>query len=234
MHVPQNLSAAVHPLVFETGVPEAKYAIYGSGFLVGYGHRVFFVTARHVLRPDSLYPVCIPAPSGHLLPLRDAYFTPEEAASEDWADMAVIEVALDKTGVFHNDARVINLDLVVGDWEASRDTAQFFVLGFPNESSWVDYEADEVHMGFVELAGTYAFQGAAAYLHELNIPHPPPALKDFGGFSGSPVFCLVKSVGAFDRLLLCGMAIQGGRKAGIVRFVDASVILDLLAVRCRV
>lgn len=231
MNLGNNLALAVHPLVFETGIPEAAHSIAGTGFLVGYGRRIFLVTARHALRPDAIYPLCILSPSGHVLPLKDVYFVPAAEVDEDFTDLAVVELDMQRVASKHRDTRVIPLESVTGDWQQAAQISGCFVLGFPNQHSCVDYDTGEVQMGFVELAGTYRGVAQARYLHEFKVENPPP-LESFSGFSGGPVFCRRMAASGHEVLLLCGMAVQGSAESRMVRFIEASVIHDMLELKC--
>ena len=93
-----RLAASVQPLVFETGNPDVPYSTAGTTFLVGYQRRAFVLTARHSLHPDSLCPVCIfPSDfSQRLLPLKDVFFVSKNYASEDFMDLAIMEIDLTK------------------------------------------------------------------------------------------------------------------------------------------
>lgn len=225
-----NLALAVHPLVFETGIAEAAHSIAGTGFLVGYCRRVFLVTARHVLRPDEVYPLCILSPAGHVLPLKDVYFVPVDAVDEDFTDLAVVELDLQKLQIKHYDTRLIPMESVTGDWRQAAHDTGCFLLGFPKQHSWVDYETGEVQMGLVKLAGRYQGAALAHSLHEFKVENPP--LDDYSGFSGSPVFCQRIATNGSYVPVLCGMVVQGSPISRIVRFIETSVICDMLALKC--
>ena len=226
-----SLASAVHPLVFETEISEAPHSIAGTGFLVGYCHRVFFVTARHALRPDAIHPLCILSPSGHVLPLKDVYFAPAAKADEDFADLAIVEIDMQSVGTEHCDTRVIPLESVTGDWQQTAQVSSFFVLGFPNQYSCVDYEIGEVQMGFVELACSYQGVAQADCLHELKV-EKPPQLKSFSGFSGGPVFCRHVAASGRELFLLCGVAVQGSTESRMIRFIETSIIHVMLKLKC--
>jgi hypothetical protein len=231
MRTPENFCKCVHALVFETGLPEVPWTVAGSGFLVEHQLRFFLLTARHALRPDALHPICIKAPSGKTMAIRDVFYVPAEDASDEFFDLAILEIDRQQAIRECRDARILPLAIATGDWKGSMFASEFLVVGFPNEHSWVEYELREVAMGLVELRARYAGPTASEAIHELRVFEPPP-LQSFSGFSGAPVFMWKRHMGAESQLLLCGMAIQGTIESALVRFIDVSTILELLNVRC--
>jgi len=231
MKIYNSWAMAVHPLVFETGVDETPHSIAGTGFLIGYSGRVFFVTARHALKPDAIYPLCILSPSGYVLPLKDVYFVPITASDEDFADLAIVEIDMQRVDMEHYETRVISLESVTGDWQKNAQSSSFFVLGFPKQYSWVDYEIGEVQMGFVELTGSYQGIGKTECLHELKV-EKPSMLDDFSGFSGGPVFCRQLAADGGQLVLLCGVAVQGTIESRIIYFIETSIIQVMLKLKC--
>ena len=127
------------------------------------------------------------------------------------------------------DTNIIPLNEQSEDWMAMRHVSPFLV-GFPNEHTFVDFDAGEVVEGLVEMRGSYLRPADSPYLHEIKIQSPPPLIS-YNGFSGCPVFMLKYSVGAPALPILCGVAIQGSVESGIVRFIERSVLIDLLAAK---
>lgn len=228
MMLPQNLQSCVLPVVFETGIEEAPHSVFGSCFLIGYQGRVFAVTARHILRPDGvLSPMCVRSPSGRLLPLKDVFFIPISKVPDDFADLAIVEVDMKQLAGDMGVTRILPLRRDDEDWLPLRFVSRFVVLGFPNEHTFVDYEAGEVVEGSVELVGGYKGPAESTHLHEIAIENPPP-LESYSGFSGAPVLMLKRSVGTQIVPMLCGVAIQGTAVSRTVRFIDRSILLSLL------
>lgn len=95
----ESIAQSIQPLVFETGIDEAPYSMWGTTFLVGYKGRSFVLTARHTLKPEMLGPICIfPSDeSNRLLPLHDVLFVPQADVGDDFADLAVIEIDVEST-----------------------------------------------------------------------------------------------------------------------------------------
>lgn len=237
MPVPKDVLArladSVQPLVFETGIPEYPYSVAGTVFLVGHEGHPFVLTTRHGLTPDNLRPICVfPSDTSlRMLPLKDVFYVPSEHEAEDFVDLAVI--AVDTSRVEHGEvaqAKLIDLSLASGDWLSSADEAEFFMLGFPRDHAFVDYERAELHTERMVLQARYVGPSALPHLHELSIVDAH-SLTTFSGFSGAPVFAWVTRNGGRPRLILCGMAIRGTPESGRVHFLDRSVLLDALRVK---
>lgn len=228
-----SLANSVQPLVFETGIPEYPYSTAGTVFLVGYEGHPFVITTRHSLTPDNLNPVCV-FPSDvslRMLPLKDVFYVPETHESEDFVDLAVISV--DTSRVNHSEvaqAKLIDLALAGDEWLPFVDSAEFFMLGFPRDHAFVDFEREELHTERMALHARYIGPSALPHLHEIQISGRH-TLTTFSGFSGAPVFAWVAHNAQPARPILCGMAIRGTADSGRVHFLDRSVLLDALRVK---
>jgi hypothetical protein len=228
-----TLQQCIQPVIFRTGIKETPVSTWGTGFSLGTKSRVFFVSARHVIRGMAPDDVCVLSPSGRLVPLKDSYSLHPDLSTDDWADVVIHEVPLADGIQRAPDTRLIHLGLAGGDWVADAATSRFFVVGFPNEHSGVDYDVNEVYGGLVELAGVYAGPAAIdGYTHRLTIPHTL-GLTTFSGLSGSPVLMLKRTIGERDRFILTGMAIQGTTQAGTMLFVDRTVITSVIESKAR-
>jgi hypothetical protein len=229
----RSVSAVVQPLVFETGIDDAPYSTAGTAFLVKYERRAFVITARHLLRPEALTPLCIfPSDtSRRLIPLKDIFFLPVENVGDDYADFAVIEIDLQRLDQETAEASVINLELAAVDWYSVRDSSTFVVLGYPIEHAFVDYETELLSTKCLALSGKYARAANAKYLHDIEIDSDL-GLSKFSGFSGAPVFSWFEYEPRKGRIALCGMAVQGTPTSKRVRFLDWAVIRDAIKVKC--
>jgi hypothetical protein len=228
MILPEMLCSCARPVVFETGVEDAPHAVFGSSFLVGYRRRVFVITARHVLQPEAqTHALCVRSPTGRLLTLTDVFFAPASSVPDDWADLAAVEVDLTRVCGDMGETRIFPITDQPDDWMAMRHVSPFILVGFPNEHTYVDFETGEIVEGLVEMQGNYVRPAESPFLHEIAIQNPPP-LESYSGFSGCPVFTLKYSIGAAAIPVLCGVAVQGSVASGIVRFIEMSVLVDLL------
>ncbi len=220
MPVPQQaidrLALSVQPLVFETGVVDFPYSMKGTVFLVGYEGKPYVLTARHALYPENPVPICVfPSDTSHrLIPLKDVFFVSRSDEDEDFVDLAAI--AIDTMRVTHPEvaqATLINLALACGDWMSYAGEAQFFVLGYPEERSIVNYETLELRTDRMVLFGRYGEPSSLSHLHLLGVSDSL-GLKTFSGFSGGPVFAWIERPEQRPAPVLCGMALRGHQTRG--------------------
>jgi len=230
-----SVSGSVQPLVFETNLPECPYSTQGTVFMVGYAGRAFVVTARHLLRPDDCPAICIfPSDtSQRIMPLKDVFFVSNSHVPDDFMDVAVIEIDMKRvTDPEIGNARLIDLNLASGDWLSESETAEMFILGYPEEHSFVDYDHETLTNCRWTLHGRYAGASEVDYLHKFEVSGKH-TLSAFSGFSGAPVFAWIKLSGDRGQIILCGMALRGTMSSGLIHFLDRSVLLDALKVKLK-
>lgn len=240
MSIPQcaidRLALSVQPLVFETGIDEAPYSsTRGTVFLVGYEGRSYVLTARHALQPNNLVPICVfPSDtSQQLIPLKDVFYVPQALEDDDFVDLAVI--AIDARRITHPDvagARLIDLALSCGEWKRYAHEAQFFVLGYPEERSFFNYETQEFRADRMIFLGRYGGQSNLQCLHILSILDAV-SLKTFSGLSGAPVFAWLELPMQQPTPVLCGMVLRGTPESGLVHFLDRDVLVEALIAKRR-
>ena len=229
-----RLAASVQPLVFETGIPDAPYSTEGTTFLVGYEGRAFVITARHSLCPDNLSPVCVfPSDSSQrLLPLKDVFFVSEDYVEDDFMDLAVIEIDMARiVDAELGQANLIDLRLASGEWLSLAGSSDFAVIGYPEKHSLIDYDQETITTERVALQGRYLGPSSQAHLHELEILDTL-SLSTFSGLSGAPVFAWTERSGLAAQISFCGMALRGTPNSRRIHFLDRSVLLDALKVKC--
>ncbi len=231
-----SVSGAVQPLVFETGLDEAPYSIYGTVFLVGFQGRAFILTARHnlTLSGKGTSPLCI-FPNDHsqrILPLQDVFFMPQKDIPEDFADFAIIEIDPSRLDSETSEAILIDCAKASGDWYESALLSRYFVLGYPSEHSFVDYKRDVVAHGRVALTGKYVNPSEPRHLHELDIDDSK-GLNTFSGFSGGPVFSWIEEEPGRGKIAWCGMVVRGAPVSRRMHFVDREILLAALKIKCQ-
>jgi hypothetical protein len=229
-----QLAASVQPLVFETGNADVPYSTLGTTFLVGYERRAFVLAARHSLRPENPSPVCIfPTDfSQRLLPLKDVFFVSKDDVAEDFMDLAVIEIDMANIAdAERRQATLIDLRLASGDWLSVAESSDFAVIGYPKEHSLVDYDQETIVTQRVALQGRYVSSSSIPYLHELEVLDTL-SLTTFSGFSGAPVFAWTERSDLGAQISLCGMALRGSPESRRIHFLDRSMLLDALKVKC--
>lgn len=226
-----NYGRSVHPLVFETGLDDFPYSTAGTVFLVGHKGSAFVLTTRHGLRPDSLSPICVfPSDtSQRSIPLRDVFFVPLEYEPEDYTDLAV--VAIDTSRIENVDvaqAQLIELAPELIGWP--EHAAELVLLGFPEDHVFIDPDSQLLCTQRVVLNARYIGPSELPHLHEALITDAH-SLTTFSGFSGGPVFAVLRPPGRPPSAGLCGMAIRGTSSSNTIHFLDRSVLIDALNVR---
>lgn len=227
-----KLARSVQPLVFETGIEATPYSVLGTAFLVGYEGSPYVLTARHSLNPENIGPICIfPSDtSQHIIPLKDVFFVPREEFSEDFVDLAVMTI--DVSRITQEDvaqATLIDLARASGNWIADSQNAEFVILGYPADHSFVDYDNQMLRTDRVTLHAKYVGPSISPHLYEVEISEPHE-LTTFNGFSGSPIFAWAPRPGVPTAPALCGMAIRGSSESGRIHFLDRSVLFDALRI----
>jgi hypothetical protein len=237
MPVPQHaidrLALSVQPLVFETGNAEFPYSTKGTVFLVGYEGKHYVLTARHALNPENPLPICVfPSDTSHrLIPLEDVFFVPRSDVDQDFVDVAVISIQTrDVTHPEVAGAIIIDMARACREWQCCAEDAQFFILGYPEERSFVYYETQEIRTDRVALFGRYGGLSSVPYLHLFRVSDSM-SLKTFSGFSGGPVFAWIEKPDQRPVPVLCGMALRGTPSSSLIHFLDRQVLLDSLAVK---
>lgn len=228
-----RLSLSVQPLVFETGSADYPYSTKGTVFLVGYEGKPYVLTARHALNPECPIPICVfPSDTSHrLIPLDDVFFVPRTEVDEDFVDLAAISI--DIKNVTHPEvaqATLIDLALACGEWQESTEDVQFFIIGYPEERSFINDETQEIRTDRVVLFGRYGGPSPLQHLHLFHVSDSL-SLSTFSGFSGGPVFAWMENPDQRPVPVLCGMALRGTPASGLIHFLDRQMLLDALAVK---
>ena len=164
------------------------------------------------------------------MPLADATLVPTSLISNDWSDIALIEIDM-ATALkgFARNARLVDLDTFFDDWEPFAEVADFAAIGFPSERSSIDFEKRTVTTGRTILQGQYAGPAGQHRCHYMTV-NDGLGLSTWQGMSGGPVFAWVRRLGLPSQLFLAGIAIQGTPTFGMITFIEARIIRSALAV----
>ena len=163
------------------------------------------------------------------MPLDDVFFVPIEDEPEDYMDLAVI--AVDTSRIESAEvaqAHLIALAPELIGWP--EHVAELVLLGFPQDHAFVDPDSQLLHAQRVVLNARYIGSSALPHLHEALISDAH-SLTTFSGFSGGPVFAVLRPPGRPPSAGLCGMAIRGTSSSNTIHFLDRSVLIDALNVR---
>lgn len=98
---------------------------------------------------------------------------------------------------------------------------ELFLLGFPFESRFVDYEVKRIHFTKTVLRGIYDGPTTEEYCHKLRL-ETSITLEQLDGLSGGTVFRYPRNLEEPSQLV--GLLVRGTSQSGIVHFIDCAVI----------
>ena len=230
----RRIRNAAKPVYMRVNNDETPIASIGTCFLVGYKRRVFALTAGHLVKNAPAQDILISPVDGQSdwLPLSNGYrFNEERLSTTDEYDAIAYEVLLDEVSDRNKKgANVLNLDaLIQEDWRLNCYTSPMMLFGYPRERAIVDYDSITAKHSQFFLAGRYVESHRQPTLHILAVTNPL-RLESFAGLSGSPVFIQHGRIGSSEVVSFCGLAITGTATSGLVHFLEASVIVELLQV----
>ena len=225
----RSLRRLVRAVIFETGCSDCPLSTAGTAFLLSSGPKTFVITAKHVVGdypPDRLR-VYQSDHTATPLPIRDFFRVNAGEPGGEVEDLLVLEV--EPISRDQQDAEVsICIDPMADAWHEFKDTAHYFLIGYPEPMSFVDYEESVIHSGQVLLAGRYVgISAGLPHCHDLRVDNPL-AVSNFSGFSGAPVFSLHDRLAMPSILAFCGMALQGTASSGLARFLDCTIIQSVM------
>lgn len=224
----EELRACVRPILIDSGVAEAPFGIWGTGVLVSYRSRVYFVTAAHLVRNVPPSDVCVLLSEGakRRLPLSRGI----GCKPEDEVDLVVFpaeSIGLEPTDV--GNVRVVSLDEAdCGAWLMSAHVAKFGVVGYPRILASANYDVGSARVRQAWLPSRYrSTVSGDPFLHTVDVDNPL-GLGEFGGFSGGAVFSIQVAIAAPAIRRLCGIALAGTPTSGTIQFVDVQSVLHLV------
>lgn len=228
-----KLAEAVQPLVFETGLHDFPYSTAGTLFLASWEGAWYVVTTRHALRPENPTPLCVfpNDRSRQVFTLGNVFFVSFANESEDYVDLAVIDIDT----VSMKDTELLTalpLDLskiYFEDWETRVNTHTFYLLGYPNELSNVEYKNQFLRTDRIVLRGATIDRSPIDHLYMLNVENSC-GLASFSGLSGGPIFA-ASELDENTEVIFCGMAIRGTPTSKVVHFVPSQVIVHAIKVK---
>jgi len=218
------------PVLFFTKESDYPYWGKGSSFFITSGQHIYWITARHVMENQRVSP-------------QELMITP--------GDNSVISVPFDsllqiKRGPDNEDFRdlyMLRIDMAefwestdsdIYAWDTSRDFydcsklvrgEELFLLGYPSESRFIDYDSRRIHFTQVVLRGIYQGLSSEEHCHVLEL-ETSITLDDLDGLSGGVVFRYPRN--PREPVQSVGLIIRGSAESGIIRFIDCAVIKDFV------
>lgn len=227
---------ASRPVLYEYDHTDFAYWGKGSSFLIANARYSYWVTAAHVLanakaHVDSLR--IFPSDGSKIsLPFNEQYTVNKGMADdEDYKDVFVLRVDLqnfDKSG----DAPLMAQDLEVGvlSADALRPADELWIVGYPTEHTFVDYQSSKISNTRSVLRGIYQGRSSSAHCHELRM-ETSIVLESYDGLSGSPVYHMKRQVRGREELMfpmLVGMLLRGTASSQIAHFVGSDVLVNII------
>ena len=232
-----SFEEACRPVIFKHDHPKYSYWGKGSSFLIANPRAFYWVTASHVLSNmvGSAQSLRI-FPSDHSqisLPFNEQYTIKRGLADdEDHKDIFVLRIDLnefDSSG----DVPLVAQDVDQGMLSAEdlKPDNELWVVGYPDESNFIDYDSRKLRNTRSVLRAIYRGPSISDHCHELKI-ESSIKLDSYDGLSGSPVFHMKPRAVNGETLLyplLVGMLIRGTALSETAHFVSSSVIVSLIS-----
>jgi len=231
-----SFEEASRPVIYECDQSEFAYWGKGSSFLIANSNCYYWVTAAHVLTNAKAHVLSLrifPSDGSRIsLPFNEQYTVNRGVTDdEDYKDVFVLRVDLhdfDRYG----DTPLVAQDLEAGVMSANalKPSDELWIVGYPAESNFVDYESSKICNTRSVLRGIYQGKSSGANCHELRM-ETSVALESYDGLSGSPVYHMKRKIHGRDELMfpmLVGMLLRGTASSRIAHFVGSDVLVGLI------
>ena len=233
MHLFEETS---RPVIFEHEDATFPYWGKGSSVLLANSQHYFWITASHVISNmgGSAQSLRI-FPSDHSrisLPFNEQYTIKKGLSEdEDHKDIFALRINIEEFDEF-GDAPLVAQDIEFGFLPAEELTphAELWVIGYPAESNFIDYDCEQIKNTRSVMRATYQGRSIFDHCHIARI-ESSIHLSSYDGLSGSPVFYMRSQVTEGREILFplfVGMLLRGTALSSLVHFVSASVIRQLI------
>ena len=233
MHLFEETS---RPVIFEHEDVQFPYWGKGSSVLLANWQHYFWITASHVISNmgGSAQSLRI-FPSDHSrisLPFNEQYTIKKELSEdEDHKDIFALRINIEEFEEF-GDAPLVAQDIGLGVLPAEELTlqAELWIIGYPAESNFVDYDCGRIRNTRSVIRAIYQGRSTSDHCHVAGI-ESSIQLTSYDGLSGSPVFYIRSKIAEGREILLplfVGMLLRGTASSSLVHFVSASVIRRLI------
>jgi len=168
------------------------------------------------------------------LPFNEQYSVKlNDASDQEIKDVFALRIDLDDFAVA-GDSPLIAQDLDQGLLYAEnlKRGDELWIVGYPAESNFVDYERETIRSTRAVIRALYDGESISDHCHTLCI-ETSIELNSLDGLSGSPVFYMkrVLEEGEFvEYPLLVGMLLRGTASSGIAHFVTARVLTEVVRI----
>jgi hypothetical protein len=228
----ESIAQTVRLVFFRTGLDVAPIWFGGTGFFVSFDSQIFFVTAKHVVTGHEHNQILVYSNDRMKKPvmlLKGIEPTPF-SDGRDSGDIVVYPV---KFMAAHRQLKhrliAFPLNAEPNGWKLHPHELEFFIYGFPKCEAELDYSTQILKSKRCMIFGQYLEQVPGERVHVLRFDEIVVA-QDINGYSGAPVFAHRKVIGVPSEVIFVGIVVRGTAKSRRVRFVDASIVLNLLKV----
>jgi hypothetical protein len=224
------------PVLFEHSDETFSYWGKGSSMLLANSQHFFWVTASHVFENlggtvENLR--AFPSDDSRVsLPFNEKYLIKSDASEDkDYRDILALRINITEFAEF-GDAPLIAQDTELGLLPAEDLAvgAVLWIIGYPAEQNAIEYEQAQIKNSRAVIRAI--FQGSSLSDHccvaKVN---SSIQLTSYDGLSGSPIFYLQSIIQNNQELVfprLVGMLLRGTAESGLVHFVNARVIGELI------
>jgi hypothetical protein len=226
----QEVERPSRPVLFLAKESEYPYWGRGSSLFVASDRNVYWLTARHVIeRQGASAPDLIVTPtddSAITVPFNELIQIARDPDNPDYKDLFMLRINLEEFwGSTDSELYAWNIDRNFFDCSQLSQGDELFVLGFPSESRFVDYETKRVHFTKVVLRGVYEGLSSEEHCHKLRL-ETSVDLKELDGLSGGTVFRHPRNPNEPSEFV--GLVVRGTAVSGFVYFIDCAVIADFV------
>lgn len=226
------------PVIFESSDPDYQYWAKGSSVLLANSRHYYWATAAHVMRniggsAESLR--IFPSDDSKIsLPFNEQYSVKrEESDDEEHKDVIMLRIDLSEFDA-SGDAPLAAQDLDRGVLHAERlkPGDELWIIGYPAQSNFIDYEAAAIRSTRSVLRALYTGVSISDHCHSLSVD-TSIQLNSYDGLSGSPIFYmkyewLKGELVCFP--LFVGMLLRGTASSRVAHFVSSSVLINIVRV----
>lgn len=220
----------VRPVLFESQVDGYEYWGKGSSVLVCSDQNIYWVTASHVMENQGvsaedlrIFPTEVSLDS---VPYNELIRIARNEEREDFSDLYMLKVDLkDADFSEYSDLRAWKADrdfydnrkLIAGD--------ELFIMAYPSEKRYVDYEVKRIHFARVVLRAVYQRKSVEKYCHTVKL-ESSIELENLDGLSGGMVFRRPRRLELPPQFV--GLVVRGTAESGFVSYIDCAVIYNTI------
>jgi len=225
------------PVLFEQQTGEYRYWGKGSSLLISNSRNYYWVTAGHVLSNLNASVLSLricPSDNTRIsLPFDSKTIIDKELGDdEEYKDILLLRIDLQRFDE-SADAPLTAQDIDQGTLAAEDllPGAELWVIGYPAESNFIDYDEQTIRSTRSVLRAVYDGRSVSEHCHRLKM-ECSIKLESYDGLSGSPVFHLMPRAVRGETLqypLLVGMLLRGTASSSIAHFVSSRVIVSLIS-----